>query len=300
MIKQRAILSGILGLASTVMGWAGELSPKTIVPTEADAEVLLNVVSVDTSYGFSAPFEFAHQEMGRGDVLRNRFEATRRIPIQGPWHFQIGAGYDRFDFGGSATQVLPSTLQSFCLPVGISYIVDGQVRFLAQVRPGFYFEREVTRGAFDIPFNIGGGIPLIEGKLYGVWGVGTSILRRYPVVPVGGVIWLINDRLRLLGYVPEPRVVYDLNKQWQLWAGGEIVAGSFKAGQSSDPRLSNTVVDYEDYRVGVGVIWSPAKHWQLIAGAGYSLQRSFTYDRPNQTYTADPAPVVKLQFSGEF
>lgn len=296
MMLQRAMLGGLLALLTTVGCRAGQ---PEVIPTPA-SKPLLSEITIDSSYDFSAPMRFTHKVIGHSETLRNKVEFIHRVPVSGPWHFQFGAVYDRFDFGGSATGLLPTTLQAAAIPVGLAYMVDGHVGFQAEFRPGFYFGQEITSGAFDAPFYLGGGIPLIKDKLYGVWGVGTSFLRRYPVVPVGGIIWLINDRTRLLGYLPEPRLVYDLSDEWQVWIGGELVAGSFKNGRSTDPRLNGTTVDYEDYRAGVGAIWSPAKHWKLVAAAGYSIQRNLTFHRANQGYSSDPVPYVKLQLSGAF
>lgn len=292
--------AGLLSLLSVGAQAASDFSTSVQPFIGEKEETALNALTLDASYTGGSEFKFVHKGRGSATTFRSHFEYTHRIPISGPWHFQIGVDYDRLDFGGSALRTLPGTLQTVNVPIGISYMVDGNVGFLVEMRPGFNFEQSITRGAVDVPFNIGGGIPLVEGKLYGVWGVGTSILRRYPVIPVVGVVWLINDDLRLLAYLPEPKIVYDVTKDLSLWAGGEIIANSFKVGKMSREHLSNTVVDYQEYRVGAGLSFSPCKDWTLTAGAGCSVQRSFDFWRAKESYTAEPAPYARIQLTGTF
>ena len=292
-MRFRAILTGLVVLLTALSARANETSVSSDSP-------LLTEITFDSSYDFSAPVRFAGRVIGHSETLRHKIEGFHRFPVSGPWYLQLGAVYDRLDFGGSAIGLLPSTLQTLAVPVGLVYMVDGHPGFQAELRPGFYFSQEITGGAFDCPFYVGSGIPLIKDRLYGVWGLGTSFLRRYPVIPTGGIIWLINDRLRLMAYLPEPRLVYDVTDEWQLWAGGEVVAGSFRNGRSTDPRLNGTVVDYEDYRVGAGAIWSPSRHWKLVAAAGCSVQRNLTFHRANQGYSAGPSPYLRLQLTAAF
>ncbi len=290
-------------LVSSVI--AGPKTPPDTSP-KIDEPVPLNVITLESSVVFSSGVEFTHKEIGRGSALHNRFESIRRIPIRGQWYFQAGAAYDRFDFGGSANAFVPSTLQTFNVPVGVSYIMYGHVGFLAQIRPGFYFEHEVTRGAFDVPIELGGYIPIVTEKLYGVWGLGVSFLRHYPAIPTLGVVWLINDKLRLEGYLPNPRLLYQVSDSFSIWAGGEVLAGSYKVDRRdrpNDPKvnsLNGTTIDYTEVRAGLGFLYTPAKHWEITAAAGFAVDRTFDYWRANKSYIADPAPYLRVQIGGEF
>lgn len=280
--------------------WAATEFALTMPPVVAEGEGGLDELTLEASATGKSDFKFTGKGRGSATTFRSHFEYIHRTPWNGPWHFQLGVDYDRFDFGGTALRTLPTTLQTVNIPLGISYIVDGHVGFLAEIRPGFYFSQSVSRGAIDVPFHIGGGIPLIEGKLYGAWGVGTSILRRYPVIPMVGVIWLISDEWRLMGYVPEPKIVFDASDELQIWAGGEIIVNSFKVGKMSRPNLSHTVVDYEEYRVGLGFDYKASRNWTLTAAGGCAVYRRFDFWRTNEAYNAKPAPYLRLQLSAAF
>jgi len=302
-MKKTLLVLALLGLLSPVVPSASAGTPQQVVIDETKSEeepTPLNVVELDTSYTFSSKVRFAGEKRGSGAAMHNYFEYVRRIPISGNWYFQIGATYDRFDFGGSATAFLPTTLQSFNFPIGISYIQDGYVGFLAQVRPGLNFEHRITSGAFDIPFEMGSFIPIVDQKFYITWGVGTSILREWPVIPMVGIVWVINDQFRIMGYAPEPKVIYQPNEQWQFWVGGEFLSGSYKVGRRSNSRLSHTVVDYSEYRVGTGVTYEPKDNWEISLVGGYAVYREFDFHRANRTYPADPAPYIRFQLSAAF
>ncbi len=292
--------SWLIAAATALAGPAPQVDKNNKAVITPEEPVPLDTVSLDESFVFSSPIKFTHDQVGRGDALHSDFEYIRRLPISGHWYFQLGANYDRFDFGGHATSFLPNTLQTFNIPIGLSYIMYDHVAFLVEVRPGFYFEHEVTRGAIDIPFNTGGYVPLIAEKLYGVWGFGTSALRHYPVIPTVGLVWLVNDNLQVLAYVPEPKIVYTVHEGLSVWAGGELLGGSYKVDRNNDPKLNATIVDYSEYRAGVGLTYTPVKHWDVNLAAGYAFDRTFDFYRAGKSYTAEPAPYIRLQLTGEF
>lgn len=293
-------------LVGAVPAIAGTPTGKsTVNPTEP---VSLDVLTLDESYDFSSPIRFASKKVGNGDELHSSFDYLRRFQIKGSWYFQTGITYERFDFGGhinSPTGTLPDTLQTANMPIGIAYLVEDRAGFLFQVRPGVNFEHNVNSGCFDIPVEIGGYIPIKKDKFYIVYGLGTSILREYPAIPTVGILWVINDDFQLYGYAPEPKLVYNVKDNLTVWIGGEVLQSSFKTDSASAPAsggssINGTVVDYTEYRAGLGVTYTPIKHWDINFVAGYSLERDFDFYRANKDYTADPAPYLRFQLNGQF
>ena len=282
-----------LGIAAIVLtgvaAIAGE-APEEPVP--------LTVLATDESAVFSSGFN--HQGIGHGDAFHSALDFTRRIPLKEHWFFQLGVSADRFDFGGADRGPLPSTLQTFNVPIGISYITQGHVGFLVQLRPGFYFEHEISRGAFDVPLEIGGYSPLINEKLYAAWGLRAGLLQHYGVFPVAGFIWVIKPTLILHAMLPEPRLEYNVSDRLAIWAGGEFLGGNYKMDSGSEDRFSGTVVEYYEIRVGAGATITPAKGWSVKLAAGCATERKFNFYRASQSYVADPAPYVRLQASVEF
>jgi len=276
----------------------------TVNPTEP---VSLDELTLDESYVFSSPIQFAGKKVGNGDELHSSFDYLRRFPIKGSWYFQTGITYERFDFGGrisSPMGTLPDTLQTANIPIGVAYIVEDRAGFLLQVRPGVNFEHDVNTGGFDIPVEIGGYIPIKKDKFYIVYGLGTSILRQYPAIPTVGILWVINDDLQLYGYAPEPKLVYNVRDNLTVWIGGEVLEGSFRTDSGSAPAsgksINGTVVDYSEYRAGLGVTYTPVENWDINFAAGYTLERDFDFYRAHKEYAADPAPYVRFQLNAQF
>ena len=287
--------SGIVGamLLAAAVALAGSAPPEEPVP--------LNVVATDESAVFSSGFN--HRGIGRGDAWHSSLDVTRRIPLAGPeghWFLQAGLSGERFDFGGSDRGPLPSTLQTFNVPFGLVNITQAHIGFIAQLRPGFYFEHELSRGAFDVPLEIGGYWPLINEKLYAAWGLRAALLQPHGVFPAAGLIWVINPTLILHGVLPEPRIEYTVSEKLALWAGGEFTGGTFKMDSGTGGRFSGTVVQYCEIRAGAGATLVPAKGWCVKLAAGYACERKFDFYRADQSYVADPAPYVRLQASAEF
>jgi len=289
--------------AASAVGSAG----KSVVAPVPETQTQLDEVTFDTSYVFTSPIEFTDKRIAAGDEAHSEFRYLRRIPIAGNWYFQMGVDYERFDFGGStASSPLPGCLQDLNAPIGIAYILNKEIGFLAQVKPGVFFEHRIDSGAFDIPVEIGGVLPIQEKKLYLVYGIGSSILRQYPVLPDLGVVWLIDDKWTLFGYAPEPKLVYSWSDQLSLWVGGELLMESFKTDPNTFPTAPNTksssgsVLDYTEIRAGLGATYTLTKYCDINFAAGYSVERDFDFYRVRKCYEADPAPYVRLQVKASF
>jgi hypothetical protein len=128
-----------------------------------------------------------------------------------------------------------------------------------------------------------------------VAGVTVSGLSRYPVFPIGGVLWHINDKWNLRAYLPNPRLVYECCDNFELWVGGELVGGAYKTDNRSvyPIKLSGGVVTYDEMRAGAGFTWK-AKPLTIDFGAGYTVQSQFDYSRAGETFDGHPAPYVRL------
>ena len=110
-----------------------------------------------------------------------------------------------------------------------------------------------------------------------------------------------------MGVVPEPRAIYSVNKQLEIWAGGELAGGSFRTDHHPEfnniphvAKLSGTQVDYSDYRAGVGMTYAITNQIGLDLGGGYSIRRSFSFHRAGEYYRTDPAPFVRFEFKARF
>jgi hypothetical protein len=263
---------------------------------------------LDTSdYGF-------HQDMKRGsgnlEVTHNNFELDERIPLNitawpnvqcGQWYVSVGADYERFDFSIHNEGRLPGTLQSASGVLALEYVVNDQTAFVIETRPGVYFERKVSGGSFDAPTDASVVIPISKDKVYLVAGFIVSGLGRYPILPIGGLLWHINEKWDLRAYLPDPRLVYEVSDKLELYAGGELVGGAYKTdNRSVDPeKLSGATVTYDEVRAGAGVTWK-LKPFTLDFAGGYTVQSEFDYNRAGESFSTHPAPYVRLTARVDF
>ena len=118
-----------------------------------------------------------------------------------------------------------------------------------------------------------------------------------------GLIWLPNDAWKFLAMLPEPRVLYSPCNKLDFWVGGQLTGGTFRTDHSDTivPRkLDGAQVDYSDYRVGGGLIYSPSDAFMIDVGGGYSIQRKFDFHRAGIDYQTDPAPYFRIEFKAKF
>ncbi|MEA3188186.1 MAG: hypothetical protein QOD99_2016, partial [Chthoniobacter sp.] len=226
-----------------------------------------------------------------------------RVPINGGWYLRLGVYVTRYDFGNNRS-VAPNTLNGFAGVVALDYFTaDGERAFFIESKPGVYIAHDLDTGAFDAPTNIVMAYPLVEGKFYLIGGVTIGILREYPVLPIGGVLWHISDKWDLRAYLPEPKLVYKYSDRLELWGGGELTGGAFRNDSRVDERaksLNGTPVEYYEIRGGGGFRYYVSDRFTIDFAAGWAFVRKFDFYRANVTQETDGAPYVKLAGIVEF
>ena len=273
---------------------------KAVQPVECTPATLDDLI-IDTDYGF-------HENLDRGsanmEVEHNNIQLDRRIPIScltwpnvpcGQWFLRLGADYERYDFSIHNETRLPDTLQSAAGIIALEYLYNNQAAFMLETRPGVYFEHKVNAGSFDSPVTLTLAFPLFGNNVYGVVGAYVSALVSPPVFPIGGIDWVINDKWDLRAVFPEPRLIYHCCKDADLFVGGELNGGGYKTDNRNvtPGRLSGAVVTYDQERAGAGFSWKVNPLTIEVAG-GYTLQSQFYFNRAIQTFSAHPAPYIRL------
>ena len=270
--------------------------PPDLVPVET---VPRTIFETRTSYVIESDLE----NFGNQDAFEFYAEAGRRFLLTGDFYLRLGLAYHRYEFGETAAPV-PLHLQSIAGVIGVEYMRGQHVGACFYARPGFYTENDIGLNSFDVPMTFGSAIVVQKEKLYFFAGATTSFLRgKFPVLPLFGVIWRPSDKVRVMGMVPDPRIIYSPTKTLDIWVGGELGGGSFRTDHDRDIRprkLSGAQVDYSDYRAGFGVTYSPSSSFTVDLGAGYSLQRSFDFERAGEKYNVDAAPYFRLAVKTRF
>jgi hypothetical protein len=274
---------------------------ESIVEEKPEA-VSLNIIEIESSYVLGSDLHRSGS-FGDQDAIQNSFSYGHRILLNGHLYLHLGIDYNRFDFSTTGAPV-PDHLQSVAAVIGIDYMHNNDVGAFIQVKPGFYTQDDFGSASFDAPITLGRIFVLQPGRLYLFTGVNAAFLRgRFPVIPLAGVIWMPDDKWKVLGLLPEPRVIYSPNDKIDFWAGGELIGGSFRTDRNSaivPAKLNGAEVDYSEYRVGGGFIYSPCNNVSIDLGGGYSIRREFDFHRADIRYKVDGAPYLRVEFKAKF
>jgi hypothetical protein len=283
--------------------WAASIQDQVESVAEEKTEaVSRDLIEVESSYVFESDL---HRGGSFGDQyeIQNSFSYGHRFFLSGHLYLHLGISYDRFDFGATSAPV-PEHLQSVAGTIGVDYMHNNDVGAFIQVKPGFYTEDDFNSASFDAPITLGRIFVLQPDKLYVLVGANASFLRgQFPVIPLAGVIWMPNDQWKFLGILPEPRLIYSPYHKVDFWVGGQLTGGSFRTDRNDTivpHKLSGAQVDYSDYRVGGGFIYSPCDAITIDLGGGYSLERKFDFHRADMIYKTDAAPYLRLEFKAKF
>jgi len=283
--------------------WAASIKDQVeSLGDEKPEAVSRDLFELESSYVFGSDLHRGGS-FGDQDAISNSFSYGHRFLLSGHLYLHLGVSYDRFDFGTTGAPV-PDHLQGVAGNISVEYMHGNDIGAFIQVKPGFYTENDFNSASFDAPITLGRIFVLQPDKLYVFAGVNASFLRgQFPVIPLAGIIWMPNDKWKVLGLLPEPRIIYSPCDKWDFWAGGQLIGGSFRTDRDDTivpHKLSNAQVDYSEYRVGAGFIYSPSDAITIDFGGGYALQRKFDFYRADMTFKTDPAPYLRLEFKAKF
>lgn len=300
------ILTGLLLFCAAGLSRAQDaVVPPVPVPVpgpDKSTKVSLDIIEVESGYVFESDLH-RHDSYGDQSAVQNSFSYAHRFFLSGHLYLHLGIAYDRFDFGATSAPV-PDHLQSVAAVIGIDYMHNDDVGAFIQIKPGIYTESNFDDAAFDVPITLGRIWVLQPDHLYFFTGANAAFLRgRFPVVPIAGLIWEPNDQWKVVGLLPEPRVIYSPNGHWDFWLGGELVGGAFRTDRNNaivPARLNGAQVDYSEYRVGGGLIFSPTDNICIDLGGGYVLQRQFDFHRADVKFKTDGAPYLRVEVKAKF
>ena len=305
MNKVAASLFTLAALFLNHSTWAGAES-QFYAGAKSDEKVPLDVFEIESGYVFESDLHHGGS-FGKQDEVQNEIKYAHRFQLSGNFYLRAGLEYNRFDFSQTSAPV-PRHLQSGAAIISLDYMHGKDIGALLQIEPGFYTENNIDIDSFDCPITLARFWVLQPDKLYLLTGARAAFLRGgFPVIPLVGVVWYASEKVKLMGIVPDPKLIYSVNRQLDLWIGGEIAGGAFRTDHHNEflnrrhiAKLSGTQVDYSDYRAGAGLTYSPVDQVDMNLGGGYAIQRAFNFHRAGEHYRTDPAPYVQVEIKGKF
>jgi hypothetical protein len=252
-----------------------------------------------TNFGNSIKGNVTEQQASARFVLGVQKDADSPI-------FRLGLAYERYNFGLSKAAPLPDALQAENLVVGMDFNAFTSWLVRIEADPGFYNDARSDRFRnFNVPFTLGGSYIASE-EVQWIVGLGIDFNRQFPVIPAIGVRWVLSDSWVIDAVLPTPRLEYDYSKALTLYLGGDVDDGTYRMDSGlgralGNKRLSGSVVEYDEIRVGAGLSWKATKAFTFEVEGGYLPYREFDFHRADVHFSNDDgAAYGRISLNGQF
>jgi hypothetical protein len=240
------------------------------------------------------------------DVLNTKLSTVASIEAGDGFLVRLGFDLQRYDFDLPASVPLSHTLQSFALILGADLQLGEAWLARVEIQPGFYSGNHGIEGDdFNIPLVVGGSF-FVNSELQFVLGLSVDLNRRYPVLPAAGLRWRITREWVLNAVLPTPRLEYSFNPNLTLYAGADLRIDTYRVdgslGRAHDlPELDNAVVEYSQFRIGVGASWKINSSATLEIEAGAVPVHEIDYHRTDvRFHSTNVPPYAGILFKAAF
>jgi Domain of unknown function (DUF6268) len=231
-----------------------------------------------------------------------RFVLTPRVPIG---VLRMGASWEMFSFGMPQRSLLPNTLQSTSLVIGLDQAFSDSILVRLEATPGLYGTNHLDFDDANVPF-VAGGTYIYNPDLQLIVGVSVDIEGKYPVIPAAGLRWKMSRDWVLNAVLPEPRIEYAAARSLTVYLGANIKQTNFRVDDQfgnaqGRPQLNNAVLTYSEVRTGLGADWKLSPVVTLTAEAGYQPYRTFDFYRTDiRFHQSGSAPYGMISLHGAF
>jgi opacity protein-like surface antigen len=262
-------------------------------------------VSVDSSYVGSGNVKYGGTTRSKSDAFSVTLGLNARIPLQDKWFAALGLGSDNFFLNSVVGAPVPDQINTMRFSAGLGYRFNQAWTVVVMLSPILYNLSDIHGN--DLGFA---GMVLadyhVNPDLTLAFGVGFNPDSEYPVLPAAGLIWNIRPmNLTLNLMFPRPRLIYRVTPNLSLYAGGGMVATTFRTDSDQGdkiglPRFNNALGTYRDFRLGGGVDFQIIPGFMISVEGGYSVGRQIDYTRLDETVKFDPSPYIQAGVKGRF
>jgi hypothetical protein len=266
-----------------VLGLLSLLAPTAAMAQESTGDR----ISLESDFRFSMVGDSQFKERSSLET-GNAYDVGSRdvlsLKVREGFLLRFGVERERFNFSLPNPVPLPSKLQSASFVLGTDLQLGEAWIMRLEIQPGFYGGgTELRARNFDIPITIGASY-FWSADLQIVAGVSIDPERKYPVLPGAGFRYKCATNWVLDFILPTPRIEYSFSKSLLLYAGGDVLGGSYRMpGNFGDvhgnPSLNDAVVDYTQIRVGGGASWKIRPDLTLELEAGVVPVQEFDFHR---------------------
>ncbi|MEO0454024.1 MAG: DUF6268 family outer membrane beta-barrel protein [Verrucomicrobiota bacterium] len=252
--------------------------------------------NTEASYVAGSTVKQGEANFGDLEEIQARASLITTLPMSDTLSGRVGLNWERYSFGVPAGAILPNTLQSINLNLGVDMNIGEKWLMRIEVTPGIYsdFADDIDFRDLNAPLQLGFSY-LVDSNLQWVFGLRANFRSFLPVLPGAGVRWQFADDWTLNAIFPQPRLEYRIDNSLTLHLGAELKGGTYVVrdnfGSSiGQGRLDSAEVDYNEARAGFGIQFRPHPAVNLVFNGGYVLSRSWVYHEEDLRINTDPAP----------
>ena len=213
-----------------------------------------------------------HSPLG-GDIMMHEINVSHRfrMPLWDRASLRIQPFFNVMFLDGPTANdpPLPGRVFKVATDIELSFRWSENILLSVAVTPGIWSDFEEIEGEdFRMParlivaYKVNDGLYVSGGVIY------TDNFYRN-VLPTAGVIWDVNDRVRLELVAPRARAVYRIHEELQFYLGFE------GGGDTYAIRIAGATDEfqYRDYRGFVGVEIATWDRASILAETGYAFNR---------------------------
>lgn len=267
-----------------------DLAPTVSAPQPATNIPISQEFDVEGAYDSNSDFKQGNAKIGSSDEIYGHFNYVVSPQIKDSVLLRFGVDGERFSFGLPNQAPLPNTLQSINAVIGADFTLSNEIIVRAEVHPGIYSDFVHVGGSdFDAPVQIGGTY-LWNKNFQIIFGVQIDLKSNYPIIGVPGFRWQFADKWVLESIPPRPQLQYELNNAVTLYAGAEILDGTYHVNDqfgfnhghpgpqpTQASQLDGNILDYTEVRLGLGVTWKFTPNLSLDVSGGYVPYREYDF-----------------------
>lgn len=238
---------------------------------------------------------------GEGSSLSERYvraDYTVLMPLSESWFVRGGAGWGAFYFDFDGTDRFPDALHRISLSLGIGTKVSDKLTVLVSASPGIYSDLEdVSWDDFDVNGFAAAQWKWVENFEL-VAGARFAPHDKYPVLPVAGLKWRVNERWLVDAMYPRPAIVFKASDWLDLYAGMEIRGAIYRTSESFEGTtpggrsLAGQWLDFSEQSAVLGAAFKVSRTAVIELEGGYVFRRKFDYDDAGYSEEAEEGALA--------
>ena len=263
------------------------------------------LVTSTASYSGPARVSAGTARLGDADAFSTSLRYSWQNRASDEYGWSVGLWWERFGFGVTAGTPIPNTVQTLALELGNNWEFADRWSLRTSLRPGLQSDFDDI-SASDLNATALFALAYVQStNLTWIAAVTVDPRRDIPAIGGLGVRWRFAENWTLSAVLPKPTVEYQLGSGWTTYAGGELVGGAWRVGESfgtrtGRPALNDQTITFREIRVGAGLSKLWTQNITVGIEAGWVIDRRFVYGKANLQLNGDGAPYVGITLSGRF